>query len=150
MERELTFRIIVETPPAGVDFGLQKGRGSIYEVIQKQRSGLSDLSFIFTAGVKGVSKDPGGPDFTGSFIQGPRGQRFVYIDIGSAAGQTDSPWSRRLKIPLSGITWDMIEQAADNPRAVLQTRVAGTGRDGGPTCGTVKPFDGWNVRKLAR
>jgi Family of unknown function (DUF5990) len=150
MERELTFRILLETPPAGVDFGLQKGRGSIYEVIQKQRSGPSDPSFIFTAGVKGVSKDPGVPDFTGSFIQGPRGQRFIYIDIGSAAGQTDSPWSRRLKIPLSGITWDMIEQAADNPRMVLETRVAGAGRDGGPTCGTVKPFDGWNVRKLAQ
>jgi hypothetical protein len=104
MERELTLRIVLETPPAGVDFGLQKGRGSGYEVMQKQRSGTNDLSFVFTAGLKGSPKDPA-PNFTGSFTQGPPGERFVYIDIGSCAGQIDSPWSRRLKIPLSGITW---------------------------------------------
>ena len=149
MDRELTFRIVLKTPPAGVDFGLQKGRGSIYEVTQKQRSGTADLSCVFVAGVKGDAKDPL-PDFTGSFTQGPRGQRFVYIDIGNCAGQADSAWSRRLKIPLSGITWNMIEQAADNPRAVLETHVPGVGRDGGPSCGTVKPFDGWTVKKRAR
>lgn len=149
MERELTFRILLETPPAGVDFGLQKGRGSLYEVMQKQRSGDGDLSFVFTAGVKGSSKDPA-PGFTGGFIQGPRGERFVYIDIGSCAGQTDSAWSRRLKVPLSGITWEMSDRVAGNPQALLETRIAGTGRDGGPTCGTVKPFEGWKVRKLAR
>lgn len=37
MERELTLRIVLEKPLAGVDFGLQKGRGSEYETIQKQR-----------------------------------------------------------------------------------------------------------------
>jgi hypothetical protein len=25
-------------------------------------------------------------------------------------------------------------------------RVPGKGKDGGPNCGTVKPFDGWKVR----
>jgi len=149
MERELTFRIVLERPPAGVDFGLQKGRGSIYEVMQKQRSANGDLSFVFTAGVKDSSKDAP-PNVIGSFTQGPPGERFVYIDIGSCAGQTDSAWSRRLKVPLSGITWSMIDRVAGNPREVLETRVAGTGRDGGPTCGTVKPFHGWQVRKMAR
>lgn len=70
MERELTFRIVLERPPAGVDFGLQKGRGSIYEVMQKQRSANGDLSFVFTAGVKDSSKDAP-PNVIGSFTQGP-------------------------------------------------------------------------------
>src|SRR6266705_4795042 len=43
------------------------------------------------------------PNFAGPFVQGPAGERFVYIDIGTYAGQTNTPWSRRLKIPLSGI-----------------------------------------------
>ena len=38
MGRELTLRIVLENPPTGVDFGLQKGRGSDYETIQSQRS----------------------------------------------------------------------------------------------------------------
>jgi hypothetical protein len=34
MARELTLRIIIEQPPPGVDFGLQKGSGSVYETVQ--------------------------------------------------------------------------------------------------------------------
>jgi len=142
MERELTLRIILEKPPVGVDFGLQKGRGSAYETIQKQRSKAKDLYFEFTVGVKASRKDAM-PAFQGSLLQGPPGERFIYIDIGTYAGQTDSCWSRRLKIPLSGITWEMIDRLLANSESVLETRILGTGKDGGPTCGTVKPFKEW-------
>ena len=142
MEQELTFRIILEKPPAGVDFGLQQGRGSNYEVVQKQRSKTGDLHFEFTARVKN-GKD--GPTLLGPFVQGPPNERFVYLGIGTFAGQTDTPWSRRLKIPLRGITWDVIKQASAQ---VLETRVRGTGKDGSPTCGTIKPFAGWKVKPL--
>jgi hypothetical protein len=52
MDRELTPRIVLERPPGGVDFGLQKGRGSAYETVQTQRSEGSDLSFEFSVHVK--------------------------------------------------------------------------------------------------
>jgi hypothetical protein len=120
---------------------LQKGRGSGYETIQTQRSEAQDLHFEFTVGVRDSPKD-GLPDFLGPFVQGPAGDRFVYIDIGTYAGQTDTGWSRRLKIPLRGITWEMVAQA-ESSGAALETRVPGTGRDGGPNCATVKPFGGW-------
>lgn len=149
MERELTLRIILEKPPGDVDFGLQKGRGSGYETIQKQRSKTKDLYFEFTLRVKTTRKDAP-PTLLGSLVQGPPSERFVYLDIGSYAGQTDTPWSRRLKIPLRGITWDMIDQLSDDPREILETRVPGTGRDGGPTCGTVKPFAGWKMARSTR
>ena len=48
MESELTFRIVLERPPAGVDFALQKGKGSNHVIVQKQRSGSGDLRFQFT------------------------------------------------------------------------------------------------------
>ena len=135
MSEVASFRIVLENPTPGVDFGLQKGRGTNYETIQKQRSAAGDLCFEFTTGVKaGVA-----PGFTGPLVQGPSGERFVYLDIGTCAGQTGTCWSRRLKIPLRGITWDMIGR----PDAVLEARVPGTAKDGGPTCGTVKPFGGW-------
>jgi len=34
VETKLTLRITLEEPPAGVDFGQQKGRGGDYETIQ--------------------------------------------------------------------------------------------------------------------
>ena len=144
MEQELTLRIVLEKPPAGVDFGLQIGRGSNYETIQKQRSKAKDLHFEFTIGVKASRKD-GTPVFVGPLVQGPPGERFIYIDIGTCAGQTDSCWSRRLKIPLSSITWDVIDRLLANSESVLETSVPGTGKDGGPTCATVKPFGGWKL-----
>ena len=118
MEREVTLRIVLEQPPAGVDFGLQKGRGSVYETVQTQRSKDEDLSFEFAVGVRtGLAS---APDYSGPFVQGPRGGRFVYIDIGTLAGQLDSQWTRRLKIPLTGITWDMIDRAAADTRSLLR------------------------------
>src|SRR6185503_20049269 len=122
MERELTLRIVLEKPPVDVDFGLQKGRGNDYETIQKQRSKAKDLYFEFTARVKAGRKGAM-PTFLGPFVQGPPGARFVYLDIGTYAGQTDSCWSRRLKIPLSGITWAMIDRNVADPKSVLETRV---------------------------
>ena len=146
VEREVTLRIVLEAPPPGVDFGLQEGHGNDYQTVQTQRSKTSDLVFTFT--VRAKQNTSGEPTFLGPFTQGPAQGRFVYVDIGTYAGQKDTPWSRRLKIPLSGIAWEMVEQASDSSR-VLETRVRGTGRDGGPTCGTIKPFNGWTLRSVA-
>jgi len=103
---------------------------------------LADLNFEFTVRVA-QGKDRL-PNFLGPFVQGPPRERFVYLDIGTYAGQTGSLWSRRLKVPLRNITWDMIKQASDSAK-VLEARVPGTGKDNGPNCGTVKPFSGWQV-----
>ena len=55
-------------------------------------------------------------------MHGPPTERFVYVDIGTYAGQKDTLWSRRLKVPLSGITWGLINKVAANPGAVLEAR----------------------------
>src|SRR5262245_30927176 len=134
-QSEVRLRLVLERPPAGVDFGLQEGKGNGYKTVQKQRSKGGDLTFNFTMAVK--DKD-GAPNFLGPFAQGPPTDRFIYIDIGEYAGQKDCPWSRRLKVPLGGITWQTIENGP-----VFEARVPGTGKDGGPNCATVKPFGGW-------
>jgi uncharacterized protein DUF5990 len=144
MDDEVRCRIVLETPPAGVDYGLQKGRGSLFETVQTQRSDGNDLQFEFIAQARASGS---AVDFRGPFIQGPADGRFVYIDIGTFAGQTDTPWSRRLKIPLTGITPHMIRRTSGAGRAVLQACVPGTGRDGSPACASVKDFDGWKVAR---
>jgi hypothetical protein len=143
MEREITLRVIVKSPPAGVDFGVQEGHGNDYKTAQTQRFTKQDLRFEFPVRVK-ESKD-GQPNFLGAFAQGPASGRFIYLDIGTYAGQKGTHWGRRLKIPLAGITWGMIEQAS-KPSSVIEVCVPGTGRDGGPTCGTViEVISGWIV-----
>lgn len=150
--RELTFRIVLEDPPAGVDFGLQIGRGAEYKTVQTQWSKSKDLSFEFSVGVRAVGSKMAPPDFHGPVVQGSPSHRFIYIDIGTYAGQRDTPWSRRLKVPLIGITSEMVDRATKDARMAIETHVPGTGRDGGPNCATVKPFDGRTLtrRQLSR
>lgn len=124
---EISLCIILKKPTAGVDFGLQKGRGSNYEVIQKQRSAGKDLKFEFVVGVK--TDKHGEPDFSGPFVQGPRGDRYLYLGIGTYAGQLNTCWSRRLKVPLSRITRDLV-----NSQTILVGEIPGTAKDGGPSC----------------
>jgi hypothetical protein len=142
---EITLCLTLEQPTAGVDFGLQLGRGTLFEIIQKQRSTGRDLSFEFNVAVR-PGKD-NSPDFAGPFVQGPVGDRFFYIGIGTYAGQTNTEWSRRLKVPLSGITWNAIRS-----QHTLVATIPGTGKDGGPSCAyewrkRVDPSWRWQVEK---
>ncbi|MBM3784212.1 MAG: hypothetical protein FJW30_07610 [Acidobacteria bacterium] len=125
----LPLRIVLQRPPAGVHFSLQGKPG---ELFQKVVSTGADITFDFEIRVQP------GPRFLGEFTQGPPASRFVYVCSGASAGQPNTPISRRAKLPLQSITWEL---AAAGKR--LTARIPGTGRDGGPVCATVKPFAGW-------
>ena len=141
---QVPVQIVLQQPPAQVVYALQKGSGPQYDTEQKQTSALnSNLIFSFGIEVKGDEKADAQPDFKGPYVQGPKNERFIYVNIGTYAGHAQSEWGRRLKVPLRDINWAMVNNAvADN---VLQTIVPGTAKDGTPNCATVKPFDGWRV-----
>jgi hypothetical protein len=143
MNSVLILRIILEKPVSGVLYGVQKGKGNNYETVQKQLSTPSDLVFEIKVDIKPGKANQTGFSFIGPFAQGPAHDRFIYIDIGTYAGQKDTRWSRRLKIPLKGISGDLIGEMS--PEQFLIAKVPGTGKDGGPNCATVKPFDGWKM-----
>ena len=135
----MTLRIILEKPFRGVEYGVQKGRGTDYQTIQKQKGGSADLIFEIPIVAKFDKK--GNYIFSGPFTQGKSQDQFIYIDIGTYAGQKDTPWSRRLKIPLKGISKPSIDNLP--VQKALVTKVPGIGKDGGPNCATVNPFSGW-------
>lgn len=136
MDAELALRIVLVDPPRGVTFALQRGKS---DLVPPSRSTPKELVFDLTVRVR----DEDQPNFLGPFAQGPRGARFVYVNSGTCAGQTNTPWSRRAKVDLSGITWPLIKRAKGVP---LEARFAGTGRDGGPACATVPLLGGgWQI-----
>jgi len=145
METKLPLRIVLVAPPVGVDFGLQDGKGSNYTTILKQRSSGADLIFDCEVTVRD-NCDDGQPNFLGPLTQGPPTARFIYVDLGKLAGQPDSCWERRIKVPLTGISWDDIQQVSATPKLVLEAHLPGTGKDGGPSCGTVQPTQSWSCR----
>ena len=132
-------RIVLVAPPAGVVFALQRGQ---YELEGATVSTGADLHFDFTFQ---VSRSPtGAVRFSGEFVQGKTGAKFVYVNSGTSAGQMNSCWTRRAKIGLEPATWTMLQKVARTAGARLEASIKGTGRDGGPSCATVPLLgDGW-------
>ena len=145
-ETMVNLRIVLLAPPKGVDFGLQEGKATLDRTIQRQRSNGGDLHFECAVTVKNNRED-GLPNFLGPTTQGPTTGRFIYVRIGKLAGQMDSCWERRIKVPLDAITWEMIEKASKDQSTVLEARLPGTGKDGSPCCATVRPVGGWTCRR---
>jgi len=136
----LRLRIIVVGPPPGVRLQLQCGRHEL-QPPTRQSQAATTFDFEVRVGTRAGSQ----PNFLGAFAQGPPAGRFVYINSGTAAGQADSEWTRRAKVPLTGITWALIERAR-LAGSVLEAEIAGTGRDGGPACATVPLLSGgWRL-----
>jgi hypothetical protein len=142
MEREIPTRITVVCPPEGVTFRLQQGKTDLVAPAHATEDSLSFDFVLRVAGDRTVER----PFFRGACAQGPPAGRFVYINSGTLAGQAESCWTRRAKVQLSGISWELIEQVLSSPEAVLEARIAGMGRDGGPACATVPLLaGGWRA-----
>ena len=133
-------RIVVVAPPAGVVFALQRGRQELGRVAT---SSSQDLWFDFT--LLADRAPDGSPRFSGEFVQGPAGGKFVYVNSGTLAGQADSCWTRRAKVGLQTLKWAMVDRAAAAGN-LLQARIAGVAGDGGPACASVPLLDqGWII-----
>ena len=145
--RELPLRISVLRPPEGVRFGVQRGKTNFDDpdLLAPARASGEEMAFDFTVRIgPRVTGQP--PNLLGAFAQGPPSGRFVYLNAGKLAGQRDSCWERRAKIPLTGITWKQIDAVLAAPGALLEARIAGTGRDGSPVCASVPLIGGgWHV-----
>jgi hypothetical protein len=140
MKHELPLRLVLVDPPANIDYGIQRGRGSKYEAMFVQQRKRGDVAFDFSINVS----ESGAPNFSGDFAQGTPARRFIYIDVGTYAGQKNTPWSRRMIVLLKGISREQISSAL-KPGHRLSARIQGTGKDGGPSCATVPLIDGWTV-----
>ncbi len=132
MKQEIPFRINVLQPPTGVSIQVQRGRD---ELLPPALVSAESISFDFDI-MADISS--GSPNFLGKYAQGPKDARFVYVNSGKLAGQTDSCWERRAKISLMGITREQAEAVITLPDSRLEVSINGTGGDGGPVCASVK------------
>lgn len=141
MNQTVRFRIVVEKPVPGVELRLQRGRD---ELIEPKARTAKSATFEFTLDV--VTKPGGAMTLRGAEAQGPPAERFVYINAGTYAGDANSPWGRRAKVPLKSVTQALITKALASSRSVIVGSIAGTAKDGGPAAATVPLLDGWSVK----
>ncbi len=137
---EVTLRISVLQPPPQVQFRLQEGRADLVPPAH-----VTDEEIQFEFNLRLCAPRRGHPNFLGPAAQGPPDGRFVYINSGRRAGQDGTAWDRRAKIPLGGISPALLKAALADGGRLLEARIAGTGRDGGPACATVPVIGGWRL-----
>lgn len=142
MSQEVPIRIVLVHPPKGVHFAVQRGKDAL---LPPSNQDDATITFNFTVRV-GAPQPDGKLNLLGPFTQGSPAERFVYVNAGTAAGDFASPWSRRIKVKLAGITPAMIEAVQRTPGTVIEGRVAGQAKDGGPAAASVPLLgDGWQV-----
>jgi hypothetical protein len=86
MKVAVPLRIVVVAPPVDVVYGIQRGRGSAYEVAFAERLKQGDVTFEFA--ITAAEGKDGAANFLGEYVQGPAGRRFIYVDVGRAAPAT--------------------------------------------------------------
>jgi hypothetical protein len=133
----LTLRITLVAPPAGVLYALQDGEEPVGHVMADGGDLSLDVSVRFVEDDKGVR-------YLGPFVKNQGGRRFVYFRVGASAGQHGSPWTRRGKVWLEDIPLDLARAAAASG-GVVAASFPGAGKDGSPSCATVRPIAGWRL-----
>lgn len=133
--RPLTLRLTIDDPLAGVRYSLQDKANA---PVNPQTAGDGPVSLDVTITLTDDGR------MTGPFVrrEGPA-RRFVYIAIGTSAGDHGSPWSRRAKIDVHDIPADLLDLAKGG--RIMEARLPGRARDGGPACATVRPLQAWRV-----
>ena len=140
MKPVLMLRIVVTRPPIGVEFAVQRARSDLLAPAEVTSDATT---FEFPVSVADTTANP--PRLTGEFAQGPPAARFVYVNSGTLAGQSASCWTRRAKVPLVSIGPELLQAALQQSGAVLEARILGTARDGGPACATVPLLRAWTL-----
>jgi len=138
----LALRITVVDPPPNLSWALQLGRD---ELVKPTASTGARVSFDFLVEV--VAGDSVGAfRLRGPAVQGRPGERFVYLCVGTYAGQVGASASGRAKISLEGITRELLDAVRAKSSGVLEAQFAGTAQDGGPSRASVPLLgEGWRV-----
>ena len=140
MKYQIPFRVVVAKPLSGVAMRVQRGRDELLDPTSTRSDAIA-FEFEMT-----VDLNSGQPNFLGKYAQGPKDARFVYVNSGTYAGQHQTCWSRRAKLSLMTITEKQAREVIGDPDRCFETVMPGVGRDGGPTCASVKGIE-WKVVK---
>ncbi|HEY0600293.1 DUF5990 family protein [Brevundimonas sp.] len=130
----ITLRLTIADPVPGVRYSLQQDDAPFAPVT----AGAAPLSFDVPIRLSNDNR------FLGPFVrrEGPH-RRFVYLRIGTQAGDCAAAWSRRAKIDIHDIPPLLLDRAREGQ--VLEVILPGRGGDGSPACATLRPLSPWRA-----
>ena len=116
----------------GLRLGIQKGK----EVIDDVPPETPEVTFTVPLRLKASLPAGAGFDFAGPFVQGKKGERFLYLCWGEQ--RVGEAWEnvRRAKLPLRYVTEYRVD-AAQRSGSPIRVAIDMTGARGDPLCATI-------------
>ena len=151
----VNFRVVGDRLP-GLKWGISDGalvdREPIYVGVQRKREAVGltrgdAKRAVFNFPVDVLSTPYGGLDYSGPFVHGKKGERFIYLSWGELGKDGSFTMFRRAKLKLARIdTGEIARVLSSKSSAVVQGSLRMTDEEGGPVCGSsVSEKVSWRV-----
>ena len=137
-EEELAITIEItcsELPPGGQHallLGIQRDN-EIFESVP-----TTSKRIIFKPALRARRNADGTVNFLGPFAQGPKAERFIYLNWVTAQGNALTGMIGRIKLHLNHIKWSAVMQAAAANKPI-RVKLALTNAKGKPVMASVRP-----------
>jgi hypothetical protein len=135
-EIEIAIEIVcTEMPGAGVS-GLHLG-------IQREKAVTEIASadskrIVFKPTLRVRRNADGSANFLGPYAQGPKDERFIYLNWAATNGKVLTALVGRVKLHLSHLKWEAVAKAAERGKPI-RVKLALTNAKGNPVMASVRP-----------
>jgi hypothetical protein len=119
------------------------GPGSLHLGIQRDRVIIEAAStdsecVVFKPTLRARRNADGSVNFLGPFAQGPKAERFIYLNWATTNGKVLTAMVGRIKLHLNHIKWASVEKAAVENKPI-RVRLSLTSAKGNPVVASVRP-----------
>jgi Family of unknown function (DUF5990) len=135
-EIEITLEIICTGLPGA-------GPNSLHLGIQRDKviteaASADSKRIVFKPTLRAQRNADGSVNFLGPFAQGPKAERFVYLNWVTTNGAVLTSMVGRIKLHLNHIVWAAVEKAAAGNKPI-RARLSLTNAKGNPVMASVRP-----------
>jgi hypothetical protein len=135
-EFEITIEIVcTELPGAGQSFlhlGIQRDQ------VITEAAPADAKRIVFRPTLRALRNGDGSVNFLGPFAQGPKSERFIYLNWATTNGKELTAMVGRIKLHLNHIKWAAVRKAAQGNKPI-RVKLALTNAKGNPVMASLRP-----------
>jgi hypothetical protein len=135
-ELEITIEIVCTDLPGTQNSALMLGIQRDKAVIEVASAASKQI--VFKPTLRARRNADGSVNFLGPFAQGPKAERFIYLNWTTTDKKAPTGSIGRIKLHLNHIKWAQVKKAAEGNKAIKVELVL-TGAKGSPMMASVRP-----------
>jgi hypothetical protein len=134
-EVEITIEIVCTELPGARNRSLQLGIQR--DEVITEAAPVDAKRIVFRPTLRARPNADGSVNFLGPFAQGPKAERFIYLNWVESNGKVLTAMIGRIKLQLNHITWAAVKKAAEGNKP-LRVKLALTNAKGNPVMASLR------------